>query len=106
MPNYLLSYHGGGMAGTEEEQGKVMAAWGEWFGKLGDKLVDGGLPVMKSKTITRDGTVTEGGGANPVSGYSVIKAASLDEAVALAKDCPVFLGGATIEVGETLDMGM
>lgn len=105
MPNYLLSYHGGGMPETEEEQGKVMAAWGDWMGKLGDKLVDGGLPVVASKTIASDGTVTDGGGANPVSGYSVIRAANMDEAVALARDCPVFLGGASLEVGETMDMG-
>ena len=31
MANYLLAYHGGGMADTEEEQARVMAAWGKWY---------------------------------------------------------------------------
>ena len=45
MPKYVLSYHGGGMAPTEEEQAKVAAARGQWFQGLGDKLVDRGLYI-------------------------------------------------------------
>jgi hypothetical protein len=37
------------------------------------------------------------------SGYSIIKADSLDAAVALAKGCPVLKGGATIMVFETFN---
>jgi hypothetical protein len=38
-----------------------------------------------------------------VTGYSIIKADSLDEAVAVAKDCPIFLGPnpAKVDVYET-----
>ncbi|MDQ6898498.1 MAG: hypothetical protein M3072_03170 [Candidatus Dormibacteraeota bacterium] len=104
MPNYLLSYHGGGMASSAEEQAKVMAAWGQWFQGLGDKLVDGGRPVTHSVTIDQSGSAGDGG-ANPVTGYSVIKAGSMDDALELARGCPVLQGGASIEVGETVDMG-
>ncbi len=31
MANYLLAYHGGGTADAEEEQDRVMAAWGKWY---------------------------------------------------------------------------
>jgi hypothetical protein len=107
MPNYLLAYHGGGMAPTEEEQTKQMAAWGEWFQGLGDKLVDGGLPIQKTALVENDGSVNNNGGvANPVSGYSVVKAENLDAALEVAKKCPVLMAGASIEVGETMDMGM
>ncbi len=101
MANYLLAYHGGGMPETEEARGQVMAAWGKWFQDLGPALVDGGNPIGHTSTIAPNGAVTEGGGANPVSGYSVIKADSLDAAVRLAKGCPLLHDGGSIEVGET-----
>lgn len=103
MPNYLLAYHGGGMAQDEAERNKVMAQWGKWFQDLGPALVDGGNPVMKAKTISSKGSVSEGGGQNPVSGYSLIKADSLDAAVKLARECPVLSGGGSIEVAETFN---
>jgi hypothetical protein len=37
MANYLLTYYGGGMPETQEEQATVMKAWTDWFGVLGDK---------------------------------------------------------------------
>ncbi len=103
MPNYLLAYHGGGgMAQDEAARDKIMAQWGKWFQDLGPSLVDGGNPIMKTKTISSKGGVSDGGGQNPVSGYSVIKADSLDDAVQLAQGCPVLVGGGTIEVAETM----
>ena len=44
MGKYVLAYQGGSMAETPEEQEKVMAAWGGWFGSLGAAVVDGGAP--------------------------------------------------------------
>ena len=103
MPNYLLAYHGGKMADTKEAQGQVMAAWGKWMQALGPALIDGGNPVSKASTIDSKGKVGAGTGANSVSGYSIIKAESLEAAVKLAQDCPVLQGGATIEVCETFN---
>jgi hypothetical protein len=103
MPAYLLAYHGGKMPESKEEQTKVMAAWGQWMQKLGRDLVDGGNPVGKTSSIDAKGRVTSGGGPNPVSGYSIIKASDLDTAVRLAKECPVLQGGASVEVCETFE---
>jgi len=100
MANFLLLYHGGGMPESPEEGAKIMKAWTDWFEKLGEGLVDGGNPTSKVKTIHTNGSVTDGG-VSSVSGYSVISASSLDEAVKLAKGCPVLEGGASIEVAET-----
>jgi hypothetical protein len=47
--------------------------------------------------------VSEGGGQNPVSGYSLIKADDLDSAVKLARGCPVLADGGSIEVAETVN---
>jgi hypothetical protein len=101
MATYLLAYHGGGMPATDEERAKVMAEWGQWFGALGSNLVDGGNPVGQTRTIASGGSVSDGGGANPVSGYSVIKADSMDAAVSMASACPLLQTGGNIEVCET-----
>jgi hypothetical protein len=103
MAKYLLVYHGGAMPEGEAAQAEVMAAWGTWFQNLGPALADGGNPVSQTKTVS-SGSVSDGGGANPATGYSLIEADSLDAAVELAKGCPVLQGGSTIEVAETFNV--
>ncbi len=104
MPKYVLAYHGGGAAESEAEQAKVMAAWEAWMGTLGDALLDPGNPIGHAKTIASDGSVTVGGGANPLTGYSLLSANDIDHAVTLAKGCPIFESGGSIEVAEAFDM--
>lgn len=101
MTDYVLLYQGGSMPEGEEAQKQVMDAWNSWFETLGSAVKDGGNPFSgASKTIAADGAVTDGGGGS-VSGYTIVSADSLDEAVALAKGCPVLHGGASIVVHET-----
>ena len=104
MAKYVLAFHGGGVPETEEEQAKVMAAWGAWLEGLGSALIDPGNATGQSKTVHADGSVTDGGGANPVTGYTLLEATSLDDAVSLAKSNPIFEGGGSIEVLETIEM--
>ena len=104
MAKYLLTFHGGSMPETDEARGQVMAAWEGWFKELGPALKDPGNPVGQSRTVSSDGAVSEGGGANPVSGYTLIEVDSIDSAVKAAKMCPVLQGGASIEVAETFDV--
>lgn len=105
MPKYILAYHGGsGMSDDPAEIEKVMAEWGAWFGALGEAVVDGGNPVAATRTVGPDGSVTDGGGANPLTGYSLISADDLDSAVAHAKGCPVLGNGGSVEVAEAVDM--
>src|SRR5471032_1012775 len=99
MANFLLTFYGGGMPESQEEGAKVMAAWTAWFGELGDTLIDGGNPISASKAISPDGSVMDA--TSGPSGYSIIKADSLDAAVETAKGCPVLAGGATLVVSET-----
>jgi hypothetical protein len=108
MANYLLLYSGGGMPETPEEQATVLKAWEAWFGQLGPALIDAGNPFTpQAKTVTSDGMVSDGPVGAMSSGYSVIKADSLEAAAELAKACPVLTGGAHISVFETFNaMGM
>jgi hypothetical protein len=103
MAKYLFVYHGGGVPPTKEAQAAAMAAWGEWFGSMGKAVINGGNPVGKSWTV-KSGGVTKDGGANPVSGYSLIEASNYEEAAARAKGCPMLANGGSVEVAEAFDM--
>lgn len=102
MAKYVLAYHGGKMPETPEEGAKVMAAWQSWFEGLGSAVIDGGNPCGMSKTVTSSG-VEDNGGANPISGYSLIEAADIDAAVEMAKGCPILDHG-SVEVAEAMEM--
>lgn len=104
MAKYLFVYHGGKDPETEEEVAQVLDAWGTWFGSMGAAVVDGGNPANSESTVHPDGSVTDGGGANPASGYSLIEASSLDDALAKAKGCPILAADGSVEVAEVFDM--
>jgi hypothetical protein len=64
--------------------------------------VDGGNPFGPSRSILSNGSV-DGPAASGLTGYSIIKANSLDEASQKAKGCPVLSGGGSVEVYETFN---
>jgi len=102
MADYVLLYSGGRMPEGPAEQAAVMKDWDAWFGGMGSALADGGNPFTgKAKSIASDGKVSDGAGNMLASGYSIIKADSLNAAVEIAKRCPVLKGGAKITVYET-----
>jgi hypothetical protein len=105
MGTFLLLYSGGRMPEGEAETKQVMDAWGAWMGKYGEHIADAGNPFTpNAKTITADGRVSDGPVGEPASGYTVIKADSLDKAIEIAKSCPVFLGGGKLSLYETFDV--
>lgn len=100
MANFLLLYKGGGMPEGDEEKKKVMAAWGEWMKACGDNLVDAGNPCSNAKAVTKDGVEEVSG--ERVTGYSVVKADSMDDAVKAAKMVPLVVDGSgSCDVYET-----
>ncbi len=104
MAKYLYVYHGGSMPETDAAKAKEMDAWGQWMGGMGSAIVDGGHPVGKSSTVNSDGSVSDNGGSNPTSGYTLVEAATLKDALAHAKACPILAAGGSVEVAEAIDM--
>ena len=103
MAKYVLLFSGGSMPEPGPETDKVMKTWEAWFGKLGKAVVDQGDPFTPNvKSIASDGTVSAGAVSGAASGYAILEASSLDEAVKMAKGCPVLQGGAKISVFETM----
>lgn len=105
MPDFIFAYHGGGkMPETPEAIAKEMALWEAWFGKMGDSVAIPGNPVGMSKTVSATG-VADDGGANPLTGYTVVRAADMDAATEMAKGCPIVADGTgTVEVAQVHEM--
>lgn len=104
MSRFMFVYHGGKAPESPEEGAKVMAEWQAWFGTMGAALLEPGGPAGMSKTVTKSG-VAENGGANPVSGLTIVEAADQGAAVKLAKGCPMVKDGSgSVEVAEILQM--
>jgi hypothetical protein len=102
MAKFVYLYSGGQMAETPEAQEESMRVWGAWFGVLGDSVADIGNPFGEGSTVTGEGVTT--GGRSKLGGYSIVEAASLNEAAAKAGGCPVLESGGSIEIYEAVPM--
>jgi len=102
MSNYVFAYHGGKKPESPEEGTNLMVKWKAWVSGLGDAVVNPGSPLGMSKTVSFDG-VSDDGGSNALSGFSIVKADSMDAALEMAKGCPHLEHG-TIEVAEMKEM--
>lgn len=94
---------------SPEQMQAEMALWNNWMGKLAEqnKLIGGeplhpeGKVLHGIKKKVTDGPFIEG--KDIVGGYVLIKAESLDEAVALSKDCPQLNSDdGTVEIREIM----
>ncbi len=71
-------------------------------GGLCDAVVNPGTPLGMSKNVSSS-CVSDDGGSNPLLGFSIVKADSMDAALEMAKGCPHLEIG-TIEVAEAKEM--
>jgi len=109
VSTYLFAYHANpdedpNVRPTDAELAQAVAAWRDWYGRLGAALVDGGNPVARSVTVSETGIAVDGGGPNPVSGYTIVSSGSLEDAADLAKGSPALADGGTVEVCEMLEV--
>ena len=107
MAKFLFVYRSGKDsrdALSPEEMQQILQKWQTWIGEglrkgwmldPGDGLKKDGRVVNARKVVT-DGPFVEA--KEVVGGFSIIQADTLDAAAELAKGCPVFLRGGTVEV--------
>ncbi len=103
MSNYVFAYHGGKRPESREEGAKHMAKWKAWVGGLGDAVVNPGTYVGMSRTVSSGG-VSDDGGSNPLLGFTIVRADSMDAALEMAKAGPHLGLGGTLEVAEVMEM--
>jgi hypothetical protein len=93
MSKFMMIYKGEAtdMADmTEEQAAGVMAKWAAWMEKVGPALADIGTPFGAGTSVVDDGST-----ATPLSltGYSIVEAADLAAAAALAGGHPYLSEG-------------
>ncbi len=103
MPQYVIVYLGGDQPSSPEEGKQHMSKYMDWLSSLGDSAVSPANPLKNTSTVNSDGTVTPGG-KTTMSGYTVIKADSMDAALSIAKACPFLDIGGSLEVSGLTEM--
>lgn len=92
---------------SEEDRAALMQRWGAYMGGLGDTLIDG-LPFQGDGKVVSGAGITDGRhqeGEVNVGGYLIVKAESMDEAVALTEGCPALDNPTTtLEVRACINM--
>ena len=73
--------------------GGAMDLWNAWLDSLGPHILERGIRVSDARLVgSCDGSTRS-------SGYTVITASSLEDAVDLARQCPFLTKGGGVEVG-------
>ncbi len=90
---------------STDERRAALGTWNEWCDSLASRgHLETGHPLLPEGRVVSAGgerRVTDGPFAEAkelVGGYFLVHAASLDEAVALAEECPNLAHGLTVEV--------
>ncbi|MEM8847434.1 MAG: YciI family protein [Bacteroidota bacterium] len=94
---------------SEEELSEQKQQWGAFIGKVAiqEKLVSTYQLGFDGKQISSDLSETDGmhiSGGNTLGGNMVIKANSMEEAVSIAKECPILKINGTVEVRSIVPM--
>jgi hypothetical protein len=71
---------------------EIMDAWMKWFGTIKDKMVDSGNPFGPGREVRATGTKELPLDLEAITGYMIINAKDMDEAVEIAKGCPHITG--------------
>jgi len=116
MKNYLLVYRmdyskmpavAEVTPAMQAEMEVMTKRWMDWIAGIGaeGKLVDRGNRLVPNtgKVVKAAGVVTNGPFTEikeSIGGYSIVQAASFEEATAMAHACPIFAVGGNVEVRE------
>ena len=110
MAKFVFLYKGGNV--PDELREKNNDDWETWIKEMSDRdaFVDIGAPLDGGQVVSPSGTKTFNWESDSgISGYSVVKAGNMDEAVALTEGCPQLAeeyGGGSIEVREYIEVAM
>ncbi|MDX2018963.1 MAG: YciI family protein [Deltaproteobacteria bacterium] len=113
MQKYMFLFRGGDAAraaASPEEMQQHLRKWGTWFRGLGDKF-KGGEPLdMTGKVLRGTGKALSDGPfaetKDLVGGYAIVEASSLEDAVEIARGCPIFEHDGILEVRPIREMKM
>lgn len=103
MPQYIFVYLGGEYPAGPEEVQKHFEKYQQWLISLGNAVVSPAIPFKDTHTVQADGAISPGT-VTAMSGMSIIRLGSMEEALAAAKACPFLEIGGALEVSEMIEM--
>ena len=110
MADFIYLFRGGMPESSPEQMQQQMQKWRLWIEELGkkghykagDPLDRGGKVVSGKQKVVIDGFYVEA--KDVVGGYLMVVAETLSSAVELAKSCPIFEFGGSVEVRPVMKM--
>jgi hypothetical protein len=105
---YLLIYHvlpmPSASAPSPAEMQTLFAQWDAWKNKFKAQILDMGDALKPDGRLLKEGVVTDGPfveSKDVIGGYSIVGADSYEQAVIVARECPMaFVPGTRIEIRE------
>ena len=83
--------------GFTQPTNEIMEQWMQWFKSIQDKIADQ-VGLSNGKEITKNGIKELPMDKDAITGYLIINAESLDEAVKIAQSCPMVTSTKVYEV--------
>ena len=83
MKTFVLLHYG-----FEKPTPEIMAAWGRWFEAMKNNIVDMGAHFSKGREISKAGTKDLPLSPESITGFTIVTAASLDDAETMARSNP------------------
>jgi hypothetical protein len=103
MPQFILVYLGGELPANPADGQKHFQRYQQWLDSLGDAVISPAIPFRDTHVVRPDGAVSPGT-TSAMSGLSIIRMDSLEEALAAARSCPFLEINGTLEVSEMIEM--
>lgn len=92
MNTYMILHYG-----FEKPSPEEMTAWNNWFERIKDRQIERGH-FPKGFEISATGTRELAFGKDSITGFTKLQAESLEEAKAIAEDCPFVLATRVYEI--------
>jgi len=103
MPQYIFVYLGGEYPSNPAEGQKHFSKYQQWLSSLGDAVISPAIPFKDTHTVQPNGT-TGAGSTTAMSGLSIIKMPSMEDALKAAESCPFLEINGTLEISEMIEM--
>lgn len=96
---------------SPEQMQTMIEGWNNWIGGIAaqNRLVGTNALGFEGQTVNKDKVVSDGPYAEVkeyVSGYTIVKAENLQEAIKMSEGCPIFNNGGTVEVRDVMIFDM
>ena len=103
MLQYIFVYIGGEYPSDTKEGQKHFEKYQQWLHSLGNAVISPAIPFKDTHTVQADGS-TAPGSLSAMSGMSIIRLGSMQEALAAAQACPFLEINGALEISEMVEM--